>query len=306
MFHLRGTADPLRLPATYAPFLIRPASGQAAVYEVLGAEATLPPIHPGTVVWSCETWRMGRNAAGRWSVEIACWPDETWLPVADAAEDFSEARLLPRVGRRGEPSPHALNYPVDQALIVNRLLHRDACLMHGCGVLHEGRAFLFMGRSGVGKTTLARLWRAHGAILLNDDRMILRREGDRILLASSPWHGEEPAVCNVTAPLGAIFHLSQAAVNQFTPLPAVLAAARLIANAVAPFYSAAALEKLGALVEATVDRVPCWSLAFAPTGAVVEDCLRVIAAITRPSRPAIRQVGLHPMAQRESAPLSSR
>jgi hypothetical protein len=278
LFRLQGPAGRLDLPAVYGQFVASSSDEPSAVYEVLDASDEIPPIVPGTVAWSCQTWRIGRNAGGRWTIEIACWPEETWRPVADAAPDFSSARLVPRAGRRGDPSPYALNYPVDQALIVNRLLNREACILHGSGVLYEGRALLFIGRSGIGKTTLARLWRGRGAILLNDDRMILRRDGDRILLASSPWHGEERAVHNATAPLGAIFHLNQAAENQLTPLPGAAAASRLIANAVAPFYSGTGLQRLTELAGATIDRVPCWSLAFAPTAAVVDDCLQVIAA----------------------------
>jgi hypothetical protein len=62
------------------------------------------------------------------------------------------------------------------------------------------------------------------------------------------------------------------------PLTGALAAARLVANAVAPFYSGAGLQRLAALAECAIEQVPCWSLAFAPTEAVVDDCLRVIDA----------------------------
>jgi hypothetical protein len=70
---------------------------------------------------------------------------------------------------------------------------RQALLAHACGfLLEDGCAVLAPGHSGAGKSTLARLLRdsTTGAIPLNDDRVVVRKSGDRLDLFGTPWHGQ--------------------------------------------------------------------------------------------------------------------
>ncbi|MFP3940662.1 MAG: hypothetical protein ACLF0P_10175 [Thermoanaerobaculia bacterium] len=52
-------------------------------------------------------------------------------------------------------------------------------VLHGCGVVLGGRAVGFLGRSGVGKSTLCAELVRRGCPFLSDDGLALRRDGDR-------------------------------------------------------------------------------------------------------------------------------
>jgi hypothetical protein len=64
------------------------------------------------------------------------------------------------------------------------MLHESPPL-HGCVIAWEGRGVLILGAPGIGKSSLALECINHGAQLVADDAILLRREG-AILLASAP------------------------------------------------------------------------------------------------------------------------
>lgn len=58
--------------------------------------------------------------------------------------------------------------------------------LHASCVAWEGRALLILGASGAGKSSLALELVALGAALVADDRVALRREGERVIAAPPP------------------------------------------------------------------------------------------------------------------------
>jgi hypothetical protein len=78
-------------------------------------------------------------------------------------------------------SAAALDYPLDELLIMHRLTQERAIELHGCGIVRpDGTGNLFVGHSGAGKSTTTRLWTACEDVeVLSDDRMIVRRDEER-------------------------------------------------------------------------------------------------------------------------------
>lgn len=107
----------------------------------------------------------------------------------------------------------------------------NTALFHSAVVSHEGRAYMFLGKSGTGKSTHARLWLNHieGTELVNDDNPVVRMadNGDFIVYGS-PWSGKTPCYRNVSYPLGAIVLLSQAPHNKIRRLKGIQAYAALV------------------------------------------------------------------------------
>jgi len=275
-FQLRGARDDLvpRLPEAYLKFRAGPPSGPAqAEYRVLDPrDASLAPVETGALLWQSETWRLGRTGDGRLGIELQRVADGQWIPVVNAQPDFSRGDIRPLYGRMTAPSEYALNHPYDQTILLNRLLHFGAGVVHACGIEDRGRGLIFAGRSGAGKTTLARLWRGLGATLLNDDRVILRNSAAGVLLESSPWHGEDPQVNSATVPLRAIVHLNQARENRLRRLEGNEPLTALLATTVAPFYSEHGLEQLLDAWTAVTARTPSYRLDFTPDARAVELC----------------------------------
>lgn len=94
-----------------------------------------------------------------------------------------------------------------------RIAYSQAITLHGALALHascvtvDGRAYLFAGKSGSGKSTHSRMWLQAfaGASLLNDDCVIVRVLPDGTAVAwGSPWSGKTPCYINAGAPVAAI------------------------------------------------------------------------------------------------------
>lgn len=90
--------------------------------------------------------------------------------------------------------------------------------LHASAVVLEGRAFLFLGSSGTGKSTHSALWLKNftGARLLNDDNPALRLEDGKVMAYGTPWSGKTPCYVNEKWPVGGIVRLRQAPYNRFT------------------------------------------------------------------------------------------
>ncbi len=86
------------------------------------------------------------------------------------------------------------------------------CLIHACGAVRDGRAILFTGRSGAGKSTAARLLEENGSFkLLGDDMVIISRSREGWSVHASPLGGDMPRIelSNISAPLEALYILNR-------------------------------------------------------------------------------------------------
>lgn len=93
-------------------------------------------------------------------------------------------------------------------------------MLHASVVESDGRAYLFMGKSGTGKSTHSRLWLDNfsGCSLLNDDCPLVTASGDEAFQAcGTPWSGKPPCWRNARYEVGGIARIRRAAVNRFIP-----------------------------------------------------------------------------------------
>lgn len=97
------------------------------------------------------------------------------------------------------------------------ILPHGAVSIHASVVVNDGKGFLFMGKSGTGKSTHSALWLKHieGSWLLNDDNPIVRVTGEDVMVYGSPWSGKTPCYRNESAPVAGIVRLKQAPRNRF-------------------------------------------------------------------------------------------
>jgi hypothetical protein len=114
-------------------------------------------------------------------------------------------------------------------LLTWMLLPRTGFLLHAATVVHDGRAYLFTGKSGAGKSTVASL--APEGSVLTDELSLVRREDGVWRAYGTPFWGEFRAGdSNTSAPIAGIFQLVQAEENRVTPLRPVEFLRAMIGN----------------------------------------------------------------------------
>jgi hypothetical protein len=83
--------------------------------------------------------------------------------------------------------------------------------IHASSIVYRNKAVLFLGESGVGKSTHSRLWLENikDVTLLNDDSPVLQVKERKTFAYGSPWSGKTPCFCSMVKEVAAIIRLSQ-------------------------------------------------------------------------------------------------
>jgi hypothetical protein len=138
---------------------------------------------------------------------------------AQFASNFQGARVEAGAGRvrfDGVRNEYALDSLLRMYLSWE-LLSRTGFLLHAATVVRDGQAYVFTGKSGAGKSTVASLSPAGNA--LTDEISLLRRKEGVWRAYGTPFWGEfRAAGSNTSAPVKGIFRLVQAAENDVTPM----------------------------------------------------------------------------------------
>lgn len=172
--------------------------------------------------------------------------DEQWQLLRG---DF-RAQWDPQVGR-GTVLQTLSPFAIDSVLrIVHSLIQapRGGFLLHGASAIRNGRAFLFSGVSGAGKTTISRLAPPDATILTDEISYIRKadppRSGDPARneapnsasntgyeACGTPFAGELARIgANRRAPIAHLFFLAQGPENRIDPIPTPDALRMLLRN----------------------------------------------------------------------------
>ena len=103
------------------------------------------------------------------------------------------------------------------------LLDENILLYHGSAIAVDGMGYLFSAKSGIGKSTHARLWRellGERAVMINDDKPFLEITGEGVTVWGTPWDGKHHLSSNISAPLRAVCLLEQGAEDHIEPISA--------------------------------------------------------------------------------------
>lgn len=146
----------------------------------------------------------------------------------------------------------------------------DVTPVHSSAIVCNGRAVLFLGESGTGKSTHTRLWRENiaGAVLLNDDSPFIGFVDGRATAFGAPWSGKTPCYKQEQYPIAAIVRLSQAPHNAIRPLRSVHAIGALLPSLTPAFgYDDELQDRMLATLSKIISQVPVYHLECLPDAA---------------------------------------
>lgn len=105
--------------------------------------------------------------------------------------------------------------------IAEQMLSYDTILFHGSVIAVDGEGYLFTAKSGTGKSTHTRLWRetfGDRAVMVNDDKPLLRITKDGVIAYGTPWDGKHRLSTNTSVPLKGICILERSTKNHIIRL----------------------------------------------------------------------------------------
>ena len=139
-------------------------------------------------------------------------------------------------------------------------------MVHASVIRNDGHGYMFLGRSGTGKSTHSRLWLKHipGSVLLNDDNPVIRVIDGLAYVYGTPWSGKTPCYKNESVPLKAVVRLSQAPYNKIARFAPLQSFASLMPACSCARWDRASMDNLHKTVEKVISKVGCWHLDCLP------------------------------------------
>lgn len=144
---------------------------------------------------------------------------------------------------------------------------RNTLEMHASVIVNSGRAYLFVAKSGTGKSTQSRMWleNIEGSELLNDDNPIVRIMDDGSIRAfGSPWSGKTPCYRNMNVPVGGIVKIRRCGENRITRLGNMDAYASMMSSCSGFRGIPSMADGLHSSISAVVLNIPCYVLDCRP------------------------------------------
>ena len=277
---VHGQADVSGELAHYAPFAVATDTPQERIFRLeVVPEAELPTPDSLTEEFTQDDEgsqiRLCRTADGASWLEFRLFGRLSGRMLAD-----------PGYGRASLALIHRPEFALGNALMVLYALSTarlGTALFHAAVIGCQGRGYLFLGKSGTGKSTHARLWLEHvpGSELVNDDNPVVRVFPDgSARVYGSPWSGKTPCYRNIDLPAGGFVQLEQAPLNAIHRLRGIAAYAVLVPSISGKRWDRSLADGLHETENALSSAVPVWHLQCLPDEAAARLCSETVMQAT--------------------------
>lgn len=147
-------------------------------------------------------------------------PAEVVIRIENADIAFERERSKKEAEREGSPVMEYSDAYLETLAVYRKIAERlpllDTLLFHGSVIAVDGMGYLFTAKSGTGKSTHTGLWRelfGNRAVMVNDDKPLLKVTKDRVIAYGTPWDGKHRLSTNISVPLKAVCILTRDKVN---------------------------------------------------------------------------------------------
>ncbi len=195
------------------------------------------------------------------------------------ARDLKQARMA----LYGNPIQQWLtfNTGVNFCYLLATSCHRTV-LAHASCVTYEGKAYLFLGKSGTGKSTHSRMWlnALEGVALMNDDHPVIRIDDNGTAVAyGSPWSGKTRCYKNMQAPVGGIVRISRAPHNKARRLSPIQSYASLMTSFSGMTWEKELADGRDRTIQDIISTVPCWVMECLPDHDAARVCCEAVTNV---------------------------
>jgi len=227
-------------------------------------------------------WRLYETDAG---LLLESLDTKTHQPCARAlsTKDFSHVDVWTRGEKVGSVLgwvPMKILNPLVEVCLLTRLAREGGLLLHSAGILSPTGGYIFTGQSGAGKSTLSGFFDTHGASVLSDERMIIRKCGKAFAIHGTPWVGSGAYAKNKSGLLTELFCIGHGPQHQIERLPPSAVLSFLLPQCFLPHWDRTAMESTLAFLSDLIAHVPCRRLAFAKHPDVVDYVQNQLARTT--------------------------
>jgi len=147
-------------------------------------------------------------------------------------------------------------------------IKRRGIICKACGIERDGKGYLFMGRSGEGKSTIANLLKGE-ADILEDDRIIVRKIEESFWMYGAPWDRNLDILSPRGVRIEKILFLRHGRENSIIHKEGREALLSFLIRCLPPPW----MEEMECMIEfcsEIVRSIPCYELYFLPDESAVE------------------------------------
>lgn len=140
-------------------------------------------------------------------------------------------------------------------------------LTHSSCVMYKDKGYIFLGKSGTGKSTHSRMWLSalEGVELMNDDHPVVRiNDEGQAIVYGSPWSGKTHCYKNLQAPLGGVIRITRAPYNKASRLAPVQAYGSLMTSCSGITWERALGDGRDRTIQGIIRTVPSWVMECLP------------------------------------------
>lgn len=165
---------------------------------------------------------------------------------------------------------YELTFPLLRFYLINILSSDNGIIIHGSGIIKGGKGYLFIGISQSGKTTIAKLFESEGAIILNDNNVVIRKSNKKFKLFGLNKDCNTRICSNKNIKLEAIFFISHSEKNYLNEINDFDVVAKIFSHTFLPLWERKMLKNPSKLISDIATKVPAFKLGFVPNKSVVK------------------------------------
>lgn len=154
-------------------------------------------------------------------------PVDFEVTVTKSDIDFERDKSAAEDRKEGIPVRHFTDEYLETLAVYRKIAEKmidyDTILFHGSVIAVDGIGYLFTAKSGTGKSTHTRLWRelfGERAVMVNDDKPLIKVSENGIIVYGTPWDGKHRLSTNISVPLKAVCVLERSEENHIEKVKA--------------------------------------------------------------------------------------